>query len=397
MAYRRLSAPASSSRVASRSTLHHRRAGAPADADAGVLHAQLPAAHGADLSGGHFDVHAAALGGVEAVQDEVLSDAAHLDRIARNRQRPRLHGERQTPRGRHGLQGRAQLAEHLARVEAADVALLTSGLEPRECRQVIQQHGQGMRGAFDRAGRGDGRALPRQRSRRQPYGADVAAQIVRRLAPQVGALALEHPQLPERVLQVAQAAGGLGLLQLHLRGRALDHAVHEQLHQHLPRHAHHLRIELGVRQGELLDRARQAQLQVSPLAHGLAVMVAVQPAVASVIERPLASFVGSRGLLGRAARGQLLLEGVEDARNVIDELRARQGLRRADLGIGVHCLPPGAEQCATLLSEIGREPRQLAVFSLCHAPPGGARDHRAPAARSLRCRAECCTRNCPVL
>jgi len=101
-------------------------------------------------------------------------------------------------------------------------------------------------------------------------------------------------------------------------------------------------------------------------------LAAYSPAsLLAMIERSLALFVGGRGgLLSAAARQQLPLEGVEDARNVIDELRASNCGRGREVRIRVDRAPPGGEDRVSSSRQILGQfaERSGRLFRVLHGP-----------------------------
>ena len=108
----------------------------------------------------------------------------------------------------------------------------------------------------------------------------------------------------------------------------------------------------GRLDAELLELVEQAQLQVSPLAHGLALIVALLPAMQAV-------FGGTGVLQGRGpplVRGvghaQAVFEALQHRRNVVVELGARQTGEGRQLRIARQRFMPGAQNLVAPLRQI---------------------------------------------
>src|SRR5665213_581129 len=111
---------------------------------------------------------------------------------------------------------------------------------------------------------------------------DRAAQIVCGLAPALRALLLEQLQLVHGLLQIAQPRRRFRLLQTQITRAAFDQTVAAHARQCPPCHRHDALGELRPAGAELLELIEQAQLQVSPFAHGLALVVTLLPAMQAV-------------------------------------------------------------------------------------------------------------------
>jgi len=165
---------------------------------------------------------------------------------------------------------------------------------------------------------------------------------VRRLAPTLGARALHVLHLRDRLFQIAQTRAGLGLLQPQVARHALRGPIAAQARQHPVRSGHGARIGRRAGGGEALDFIEQAHLQMRPLAHRLALIVALLPALQAVLGRALHALRARRhGFQGRI-RAQALLEFSEHGGNVIVELRARERREGAELRIGIESRRPVA-------------------------------------------------------
>jgi hypothetical protein len=187
-----------------------RRARAGVEARAAVLHAQAPAARVARRRLAPGDDDAAGARVLERIEEQVLGDPADLDRIALDVQRVGPGGlERELLRIGERPHVVAQAAQDLGGVERRDPPLLLAGLQARQHGDVVEQVAQG---ADVVAEQGDelvaaigGKIAERQAVRDVGDDAEVAAQVVRRLLPQVGASLLELAHLRERALEIVDA------------------------------------------------------------------------------------------------------------------------------------------------------------------------------------------------
>jgi hypothetical protein len=101
-----------------------------------------------------------------------------------------------------------------------------------------------------------------------------------------------------------------------------------------------------VRTPKDLELSEHAVMQMTPLTHGFALVVALLPTVQTVFARALLllreSIFPVRCIFGL----QAALEGVEHLRNVVVELRARKTRRGSQLRIQFHCVLPTAQDIA---------------------------------------------------
>ena len=130
------------------------------------------------------------------------------------------------------------------------------------------------------------------------------------------------PSSGERAFEIAHPAGGLGLLELRVLVRARAHALGAQLGQRAARNCHRARVDPRPGEAERLELVDEAELQVAPFPHRLALLIALLPAVDAVPRGALALVRGGGRLLGLAARAQGALERVEHLGDVIVELRS---------------------------------------------------------------------------
>jgi hypothetical protein len=193
---------------------HDGCAGPAVETRPGVLDGELPApvVTGCRLAPGDGDAAPSRV--LERVQEQVLADPAHLHLVALNDERIRTVGaqvEALLVGDRADVL--AQAAQHLGRIERRDAALFVAGLQPGQVGDLVEQAVQRSHVVAQQAEEVLA-ALGRQVGEGESLGhvgddTEVAAQVVRRLLPQLGVLALELAHLGERALQVEHVAGGL--------------------------------------------------------------------------------------------------------------------------------------------------------------------------------------------
>ena len=169
---------------------------------------------------------------------------------------------------------------------------------------------------------------------------------------------LQRLELPQRALEVAHSSGGVGLLQPLVLVGAFADAPAAEIRERPTRACHDVGIHIRMLCTECFEQVDQAQLQVPPFPHRLALAVALLPAVHAVTGRALALFAGRLRVLAPPARPQDALESVENIRDVVVELRSRERGARRQLGIGIRRGPPGGEQRLSPGGEVVGQQRQ---------------------------------------
>ena len=167
------------------------------------------------------------------------------------------------------------------------------------------------------------------------YHTEAPAQVVCRLAKDLGAFRLHPPERGERRFQIGQATRGFDLLQARVLRRAFAHAVGGERRQLAAGVRARAAVELGVGGREHFQLVDKNEVQVPPLAHQLALAVALLPAHQAMSHGAVALVARGIGALVRTARAQPALEGVENLRNMVEELRARERRYGRQLGVGV--------------------------------------------------------------
>ena len=201
-----------------------------------------------------------------------------------------------------GAQSLAQIRQQRRHIDACELALFLARLQARETGDVIQQVMQGADVALEHLQYliGGGLAQPHrcQAGRRVGHHAEIAAQIVRRLAPQL------------RPFEFAEMAGGLALLEMEeLRGTLLDRGAAKR-RPHAPRRGHHARLEACIRAGELIELDHHGFVEPAKLARHLAQIIALVPALQAVC-------------------GAVVMSGFGRAHRVVGRGRQRRGWRRS--------------------------------------------------------------------
>jgi hypothetical protein len=204
--------------------------------------------------------------------------------------------ECETALRRERLHRRAQLAEQHRRVERLVGAPLVAGLQAGEADQVVEKRSHGRHaalqlceGARARIVRG---GLAVERHGRERHYAEAAAQIVRGSAHRLGPVRLERLERLERLHELALASRRFAPLQLLVLIGALAHAVAAQLRERAARGGHRLGGGPGVRERVGFQLVDEAQVQVAPLPHRLALPVTLLPAVHPVARRAFALVLG---------------------------------------------------------------------------------------------------------
>jgi hypothetical protein len=105
---------------------------------------------------------------------------------------------------------------------------------------------------------------------------------------------------------------------------ALAHAVAAQLRERAARGGHRFGDGLGVRDRERFQLVDEAQVQVAPFPHRLALPVTLLPAMHPVAGRAFALVLGGLRPLLAVAGAERSLEGIQHLGNVVEELRARE-------------------------------------------------------------------------
>ncbi len=192
-----------------------------------------------------------------------------------------------------------------------------------------------------------------------------------RFAPQLGALAIQSTQLSERTLQIIQPTLRLSALERGVTRRAFDHAVDEQSRQHLARRPEGPGCQLRLIQSACFQLVQHAQLQMTPLAHRLPGVITVQPTVFAVVRRTRAFVRFGCELIASVPRTQGALERIQNARNVIDELRACERCHSAHLGVAVDGNSPAREDGGALPTQVRSDLRKLGIRVEGHSRVSG--------------------------
>jgi hypothetical protein len=165
-------------------------------------------------------------------------------------------------------------------------SLLVARLQAREVHHVIEQRMQRRDVLFQHAKEVVAQVI-RHALQAEPGGyirnhAEVAAQIVRGLPPQLGALSLQFAHLLQRLLQIPDMSRGLDLLQLKIFGGALAHAFAAHFRPDTPRQRHHTWVLVWMIGPVCFQFVYYYQLQPTPLARDFAQIVSLLPALQSV-------------------------------------------------------------------------------------------------------------------
>ena len=212
--------------------------------------------------------HAAGLGVLQGVEQQVLGDAPDLDRIALDRQggdAERLQIELL------GLGHRpevvAESAQHVGGVERRDPSHLLAGVQAGQVGDVVEQAVQRVDVVLQQAEKGLAARL-RQVAQGETLGdvrhhAEIAAQVVRGLLPELGPAAFQRPDVVQRRFEVAHRAGRLEPLQAEVLRRALARRLADEPGQGQTSLRLHLRRRRVV--GEVaVELGHQAQMQRRP-------------------------------------------------------------------------------------------------------------------------------------
>ncbi|WP_419964724.1 hypothetical protein [Pelomonas cellulosilytica] len=256
----------------------------------GITHLEEPALDIAGFAAAAADGDATAAGVLDCVDDEVLCNAPDLDRIGPYVERGGT-GVAKVKATLPGvwLQVVAQRCQQRGGVEGLQGAAFQSALQPCKARHVVEELAQradvavqepqeaGAHGFRDHR-RGEARGGGR-------HHAEVAAQVVRRLLPQPGALLLKFAQGLRSTLQVPDVAARLDLLQREVLRRAGVDRVAALLAPDAPcaRHAAGVQVRMG--DGVLLQFVGDAFVQPSEFASHFCQVEALLPAVQPVGSR----------------------------------------------------------------------------------------------------------------
>src|SRR5262245_53851398 len=187
---------------------------------------------------------------------------------------------------------------------------------------------------------------------------------MRGLAPDLRSFRLQSTQVREGLLEIAQAAGRLHLLEPGILRRAFAHPIARELRQLAAGDPPRTGVEVGPRPCGVLEFVDEDEMQVSPLAHQLALAVALLPADQAVANGAFA-LVFRRLLLFVSMLGaQPAPEGIEHFGDVVVKLRARQRRRGGQLRVRVRRLAPPLEDRVASVAERGRDRGELVVLSL---------------------------------
>src|SRR5579871_6471000 len=311
----------------------------------GVRDAQEPALLIARVAASPAHRDAALPRELDRIQDQILRDATYLDGVALGREAlGAFTAQEQAALLRQRPDSFAQLGHDRRDVDRLDPPRFAPRLQARKTRHVVEQMMERVHIAHENAHEliPGGFAKPRmtQPGRRIGNDAEIASQVMGRLAPQVRALRLEIANLLHRLVEVAHLTGGLALLQLEVLSHALLDAGARHGGPYAPRHGHRNRRYFGVRDRERIHLGHQAVVQLAELARHLAQVVPLAPALQAMRGARLL-----RGALqiGGSRRGEDLLESAEDRGNVIEELHARQGIAALQRRVALYGLPPGLE------------------------------------------------------
>ena len=180
---------------------------------------------------------------------------------------------------------------------------------------------------------------------------------------------LERLERLECLHELALASRRLAPLQLLVLIGALAHAVAAQLRECAPRDGHRFGGGPGVRKRERFQLVDEAEVQVAPFPHRLALPVTLLPAVHPVARRTFALALGGLGPIVTVAGAEHLLEGIQHLGNVVDELRAGQGRGGRELRVRIGRLPPALQQRLAARGEVRGDRVELVpgAFPRCHA------------------------------
>src|SRR4029077_1583244 len=106
---------------------------------------------------------------------------------------------------------------------------------------------------------------------------------MRCLAPALGALPVEALQLQQPPLELTHTARGFATRQPLEASGALADPLGAQPHERTARDRHDRRPEARVRERVVLELVQHAELQVAPFAYGLALSIALLPAMHTVL------------------------------------------------------------------------------------------------------------------
>jgi len=165
---------------------------------------------------------------LHGVQDQILRDTADLHLIALDRKAVRAAAaQEQAPVLRDGAYAFAQLLQQGGYIDQIDTSLFGAGLQSRQLGDVVEQVMQRGHVAHEysdeRIARRFAQTCLAQTHRGIGNHAEIAAQVMCRLAPQVGPLFFQKLNVLKRRFQVLQLVGRLLLLEVkELRHALLD-------------------------------------------------------------------------------------------------------------------------------------------------------------------------------
>ena len=166
-----------------------------------------------------------------------------------------------------------------------ELAMLAPGVQLGQLRHVIQQMAQRLDVAVQHAqeflARLRRRMLHAQAMRHIGHHADVAAQVMRDLLPQLRALQVQRAQVMQRRFQVPDMALGLLLLQAEILGAAVLHIARVGGGPGLARNAHGA-MRIGMLLGIGLQLRHHDFVEQAQLAHDFMQVIALLPAVQAV-------------------------------------------------------------------------------------------------------------------
>jgi hypothetical protein len=248
-------------------------------------------------------------------------------------------------------------------VELPQSPLLLAGLQPRQVHQIGQQAAQRCHRALqdlrDESAARICLGLARQDRGGVGDDADGAAQVVRRLAPALGPLPVQAAAPAQRGFQLAHPAGRLGALQALVARRALGHPFAAQPYQRAPRDRHDLVRQLWILTAEVFQLGQQGIVQMAPFTDGIALVVALLPAVQAVFGRHFVSPRCAPAPCRPRRRLQPPVKRIQHLRYVVIELRARQACRGGQLRIARYREQPGLQDLFAPRGKVSRQRRQF--------------------------------------
>src|SRR6266481_3556873 len=242
---------------------------------------------------------AAMPGVLDGIEDQVLGNTTNLDRIAVGGEpRRSFTAQKQPMMLRQRANALAELLEYRRDVDRFDLALLAAGFQQRKTRHVIEQMMQR-------------RHVPHQdtyeivlgplvqRSMCEPHrgishDAEIAAQIMCGLPPEVGALLFQFLDVGQSAFEIPDMPRGLLLLKLEVLADALFNSGAAQRGPYAASRRDHGMRDLRVRGGIPVQFGHHAFVELAELAGDLTQVIALLPALQSVGGRRLLC-----GILGR--------------------------------------------------------------------------------------------------